>query len=107
MMPLRPLCANANSSNRFSPHEWRKCAGARLHEAAVPLAPHAANPTPGSADLCLIITTPMPETVAHLQKHGVTLEAGPVPRTGALGEMISVYFRDPDDNLIEISNYTG
>jgi catechol 2,3-dioxygenase-like lactoylglutathione lyase family enzyme len=77
-----------------------------LHPADAPIAPHAAQPTPGSADLCFITQTPIAEVVEHLATHGVEMEAGPVPRTGARGPIVSVYFRDPDDNLIEVSNYS-
>lgn len=74
-----------------------------LHRAGAPIAPHAASPTPGSADLCLISQTPLPEVLTHLQREGVAVELGPVRRTGALGPITSVYFRDPDCNLIEVS----
>jgi catechol 2,3-dioxygenase-like lactoylglutathione lyase family enzyme len=76
-----------------------------LHVAQAPIEPHAAKPTPGSADLCLIISMPVHEAIAHLRGLGVPVEAGPVPRTGAQGPITSVYFRDPDGNLIEVSNY--
>lgn len=78
-----------------------------LHAAQAPIEPHAIRPTPGSADLCFIIATPVQEAIAHLQRLDVAVEAGPVPRTGALGPITSVYFRDPDGNLIEVSNYAA
>ena len=73
-----------------------------LHSAAAPVAPHADSATPGSADLCFVSPTPVAEIVAHLKSEGVIVELGPVPRTGALGPITSVYFRDPDGNLIEL-----
>lgn len=76
-----------------------------LHAATQPLSPHARHPLPGSADLCFIASTPIAEVLAHLERCGVTIEAGPGPRSGALGPIVSVYFRDPDGNLIEVSNY--
>jgi len=65
----------------------------------------ANKPTPGSADLCFITSVAIPDVVAHLNSLGVKLIGGPVTREGARGEMLSVYFRDPDANLIEVSNY--
>ncbi len=76
-----------------------------LHPADAPLTPHATRPTPGSADLCLITCTPTPEVMAHLKSVGVAIEEGPVPRTGSVGPITSVYVRDPDGNLIEVSTY--
>lgn len=76
-----------------------------LHPANAPLQPHAAQPTPGSADLCLITRMAMADVLAHLQAQAIAVEAGPVARTGALGPIESVYFRDPDGNLIEVSRY--
>lgn len=76
-----------------------------LHPADAPLAPHAAQPTRGSADLCFVTTAATAELLAHLQAQGVAVEQGPVPRSGALGPITSVYFRDPDGNLIEVSRY--
>jgi catechol 2,3-dioxygenase-like lactoylglutathione lyase family enzyme len=65
----------------------------------------ARTPTPGSVDVCFITTTPIDAVVAHLQACGVALEDGPVQRDGAVGRMDSVYFRDPDGNLVEVSRY--
>ena len=62
-------------------------------------------PTLGSGDFCLIAAVPLDEVIAHLQAEGVPLEAGPVPRRGALGPLRSVYFRDPDGNLVEVAEY--
>jgi catechol 2,3-dioxygenase-like lactoylglutathione lyase family enzyme len=76
-----------------------------LHSADAPISPHASQPTPGSADLCFITTTPIAEVLAHLQSLGVSITEGPVRRTGAAGPITSVYFRDPDSNLIEVSEY--
>jgi len=76
-----------------------------LHEAGKELEPKAYRPTPGSADLCFTTTTPIDDVVKRLQLSKVRILEGPVRRTGALGQMMSVYFRDPDLNLIEVSNY--
>jgi len=76
-----------------------------LHEAGKEFEPKAYRPTPGSADLCFTTTTSMDEVVKRLELSKVRVLDGPVKRTGALGSMESVYFRDPDLNLIEVSNY--
>lgn len=73
------------------------------HPARAPLAPHAARPTPGSADLCFLVDTPPDDLVACLQALGISVELGPVPRSGAAGPVVSVYLRDPDGNLVELS----
>ncbi|MDL2399026.1 VOC family protein [Rhizobium mayense] len=75
-----------------------------LHQAGHEFEPKAKRPTPGSADLCFISQTPIDDVIAHLRAEGVAVEEGPVRRTGAAGAILSVYFRDPDDNLIEVSN---
>jgi len=76
-----------------------------LHQSGREFEPKALKPTPGSIDLCFITETPLAEVIAHLKSHGVVVAQGPVEKTGALGPMMSVYFRDPDGNLIEVSNY--
>ncbi len=78
-----------------------------LHPADAPISPHARHPTPGSADLCFIVSSPVAAIVEHLRRCGVAIEDGPVPRTGALGPITSVYFRDPDENLVEVSTYVA
>ncbi|MGD0925951.1 MAG: VOC family protein [Streptosporangiaceae bacterium] len=78
-----------------------------LHQAGREFEPKARRPTPGSADLCLIVTDEIPAVMAKLAAAGVGTEEGPVERTGALGTMISCYLRDPDGNLIELSHYPG
>lgn len=78
-----------------------------LHEAGHEFEPKARRPTPGSADLCLIVTQDIPAVMAGLAAAGVPAEEGPVERTGALGTMVSCYLRDPDQNLIELSHYPG
>jgi len=67
--------------------------------------PQVAHPNPGTGDFCLITRTPLPQVIAHIQACGVPVELGPVPRTGALGPIQSVYIRDPDGNLVEIAAY--
>jgi catechol 2,3-dioxygenase-like lactoylglutathione lyase family enzyme len=62
-------------------------------------------PTLGSGDFCLIAAVPLDEVIAHLRAQAIPLEAGPVPRRGALGPLRSVYFRDPDGNLVEVAEY--
>jgi catechol 2,3-dioxygenase-like lactoylglutathione lyase family enzyme len=76
-----------------------------LHQAGQEIIPHAARPTRGSADLCLLTTTPPGEVLAHLDAQHVPVEDGPVRRTGARGPITSIYIRDPDGNLLEIASY--
>ena len=75
-----------------------------LHEAGETFEPKALRPTPGSADLCFVTSTPIETVIVHLAVRDVAIEVGPVQRTGASGPILSVYVRDPDQNLIEISN---
>jgi catechol 2,3-dioxygenase-like lactoylglutathione lyase family enzyme len=65
----------------------------------------ASVPTFGSQDFCLIASAPLEAVIAHLAAEGIPLVAGPVARTGAMGALRSVYFRDPDGNLVEVGEY--
>ena len=76
-----------------------------LHQQGQEFEPKADRPTPGSADLCFISQTPLVELITHLQTCGVEVFEGPVSRTGTTGPIESIYFRDPDQNLIEVSVY--
>jgi len=76
-----------------------------LHEHGKEFEPRAERPTPGSADLCLLTSSSTAQVIEHLRKQQVEIEEGPVQRTGARGPIESVYFRDPDGNLIEVSHY--
>ncbi|EPQ77852.1 VOC family protein [Mycobacterium marinum] len=81
---------------------WSKI---NLHQRGAEFEPKAQRPTPGSADLCLIVEDPMDAVAAQLHAAGVPIVDGPVQRTGACGPIISLYVRDPDNNLVELSNY--
>lgn len=76
-----------------------------LHQHGNEYEPKAKKPTPGSADVCFVTSVPLPDVITHLASCGVAVLEGPVQRTGARGQIASVYFRDPDLNLIEVSNY--
>ena len=75
-----------------------------LHQQGREFEPKSDVPTPGSADLCFITSVPVQEVIGHLSACNVPIIEGPVQRTGATGPILSVYFRDPDRNLIEVSN---
>ena len=76
-----------------------------LHQRGKEFEPKAERPTPGSSDVCFVTSVPLAEVLAHLQSCGVQVILGPVKRAGAVGQITSVHFRDPDLNLIEVSNY--
>jgi catechol 2,3-dioxygenase-like lactoylglutathione lyase family enzyme len=76
-----------------------------LHQSGKEFEPKAAHPMPGSGDLCFITKTSIEDVILHLQSQQIPIELGPVDRIGAVGKLLSVYLRDPDFNLIEISNH--
>jgi len=75
-----------------------------IHEEIKPIKPNALNPSSGSMDICFISKNKINDWVHHLLKKGINIEIGPERKTGALGPILSIYIRDPDFNLIEISN---
>ena len=77
-----------------------------VHEVGHSFEPKASIPTPGTADFCLITEESLDNLSRHLQSEDVEIEIGPVERNGARGAMTSLYFRDPDGNLIEVSRYS-
>jgi catechol 2,3-dioxygenase-like lactoylglutathione lyase family enzyme len=75
-----------------------------LHQHGREFEPKAEYPTPGSQDLCFITATRLEDAMEHVGSMGVEIIEGPTARTGATGPLLSFYFRDPDNNLIEVSN---
>ncbi len=78
-----------------------------LHQKDHTFEPKAQRPTPGSGDLCFLTAVPIADVLTHLARCDVPIIEGPVTRTGATGELLSVYVRDHDENLVEISNLVG
>ena len=90
----------AGFAYRFGPNQLN------IHGPGVDGEPNAAPPVaPGGADLCFVWPGPIGDAVAHLERHGVDIELGPVGRFGARGAGTSVYFRDPDGSLLEFITY--
>lgn len=77
-----------------------------LHEQGSEFLPNAGDARPGSADLCLLVETPLGEVLAHLEREGVAIEYGPDDADGATGTLRSVWIRDPDGNLVELAERT-
>jgi len=75
-----------------------------LHQAGAEFTPRARVATVGSGDFCLLSDVPVAEIAEHLAREGIEVIEGPVPKTGATGPLTSIYFRDPDGNLVEVSN---
>ena len=75
-----------------------------LHLKGKEVEPKAQHPTPGAADLCFLTSIPLEQVIAHLHSCHVALLLGPVERTGATKSLVSIYFRDPDGNLLEVAN---
>ena len=78
-----------------------------LHEYKKEFEPKAKLPTPGSEDLCFITAVNLDNALSHVKSLGIEIIEGPVKRTGAIGRLLSFYFRDPDENLTEVSSYDG
>lgn len=76
-----------------------------LHEVGSELELGTAHPTPGTVDMCFLTNFPLEQVIKHIQSCNVEIVGGPVQRTGAIASLRSIYIRDPDGNLIEISNY--
>jgi len=76
-----------------------------LHQSGKEFEPKAQRVMPGSADLCFIIDTPLADAIEQVRQHGIDIIEGPLERSGATGAIISAYLRDPDGNLLELSNY--
>lgn len=83
--------------------EWK----INFHPADDVYTPHAAVTSPGTDDFCLVVTEPIDAVRERLEEHSVEIVHGPVKKTGAQGEMTSVYVRDPDENLVELARYDG
>ena len=85
----------------------KSCQKINLHQAASPYMPHAQNPISGAVDICFLSDTPIEEWIKLFTQYSIHVEEGPIAKTGATGPLCSIYVRDPDGNLIEVSNLTS
>lgn len=99
------LEAREFGSGRWALHFGRQ--KINLHQAGAEFEPKAARPTPGAGDLCFVTEQPISDIVSRLVRAGIAIVLGPVQREGAMGPMVSIYFRDPDGNLIEVARYSA
>lgn len=94
-------------AREFKPGRWALHFGSQkinLHEVGTVVDPNVRYATPGSADVCFLTRMPLADVIAHLQREQVAIVQGPVRATGARATLQSVYFYDPDENLIEVAN---
>ena len=89
---------NGRFALHFGPHKFN------LHQAGHEFEPKARHPVPGSGDVCLVSDEPVEALAERLAALGITIEEGPVARVGAVHPLLSIYVRDPDGNLVEVSN---
>jgi catechol 2,3-dioxygenase-like lactoylglutathione lyase family enzyme len=99
VLGMEPVTLNGRKSLTFGVQTIK------LHQRGHEPSPRAAHPMPGSGDLCFITTTPLDEVIRYVGELRIHIEEGPVEREGAMGRIRSIYLRDPDRNLVEISNY--
>ena len=102
-MKLEEFCSSSNNNQiRYAVSFGSQ--KINIHEEKKPIKPNALNPYSGSMDICFISKNKINDWVHHLVKKGINIEIGPERKTGAFGPILSIYIRDPDFNLIEISN---
>ena len=102
-MKLEEFCSSLNNNQiRYAASFGSQ--KINIHEEKKPIKPRALNPRSGSMDICFISKNKISDWIHHLVKKGIKIEIGPEKKTGALGPILSIYIRDPDFNLIEISN---
>ena len=104
-MTLERFTPAASSSERLA--LCFGCQKINLHQASSPFIPHAQNPISGAVDICFLSDTPIEEWVKIFTQNSIPVEEGPIAKTGATGPLCSIYVRDPDGNLIEVSNLTN